>query len=189
MAVRSTQIPPTRILLVGMMGAGKSTVGHELAKLTGWRYLDNDELLERAVGESARKVLDTRGAASLRRAESAALAEGLREEPPVIASVAGGVVEDRADRDRIRNGGFVVWLRAPIEVLVARVGTGTDRPWLQPDPGAAMRMLYSQREPLYAEVASIVVDVEERTPAETAGVVLDQLASAVPFDRGGSTDR
>jgi shikimate kinase len=177
MAVISPNIPPVRVLLVGMMGAGKSTVGHELAKLTGWRYLDNDELLERAAGESARKVLDTEGAAALRRAESAALTEGLREEPPVVVSVAGGVVEDEGDRDRIRSGGFVVWLRAPIAVLTARVGTGTERPWLQPGPEAALRMLYSDREPLYAEVASIVVDVEDRTPAETAGVILDQLAS------------
>jgi shikimate kinase len=182
MAVMSREIPPVRVLLVGMMGAGKSTVGRELAKLTGWRYLDNDELLERAVGETARRVLDTNGAAALRRAESAALAEGLREEPPVIVSVAGGVVEDPADRDRIRGGGFVVWLRAPIAVLVARVGTGADRPWLQPDPEAALRRLYADREPLYAEVASIVVDVEDRTPAQTAGVVLDQLRSAVPLD-------
>jgi len=53
MAVMSREIPPVRVLLVGMMGAGKSTVGRELAKLTGWRYLDNDELLERAVGETA----------------------------------------------------------------------------------------------------------------------------------------
>ena len=182
MTVMSREIPPVRVLLVGMMGAGKSTVGSELAKLTGWRYLDNDELLERAVGESARRVLDIKGTAALRRAESAALAEGLREEPPVIVSVAGGVVEDPTDRHRIRSGGFVVWLRAPIAVLAARVGTGADRPWLQPDPEAALRMLYADREPLFGEVASIVVDVADRTPAETAGTVLDQLASAVPLD-------
>jgi shikimate kinase len=185
MAVMPMKIPPVRILLVGMMGAGKSTVGRELAKLTGWRYLDNDELLERAVGESARKVLDTKGVAALRQAESAALTEGLHEVPPVIVSVAGGVVEDRADRDRIRSDGFVVWLRAPIAVLAARVGTGADRPWLQPDPEAALRMLYSDREPLFAEVASVVVDVQGRTPAQTAVVVLDRLAHAAPPDRGG----
>jgi|SRR5262245_37730088 len=181
----SRDLSPVRLLLVGMMGAGKSTVGHELAKLTGWRYLDNDELLERAVGESARNVLDTKGAGALRRAESAALAEGLREQPPVIVSVAGGVVEAAADRDRICGGGFVVWLRAPIAVLTARVGTGADRPWLQPDPEEALRRLYADREPLYAGVASIVVDVEDRTSAETAGVILDQLVSAVPVDRDG----
>ena len=185
MAVRSQEIPPVRVLLVGMMGAGKSTVGRELAKLTGWRYLDNDELLERAVGESARKVLDTEGVAALRRAESAALAEGLREEPPVIISVAAGVVEDPTDRDRIRGGGFVVWLRAPIAALVARVGAGADRPWLQPDPETALRRLYAGREPLYAEVASLIVDVEDRTPAETANMILDGLAKfAVTVDRG-----
>jgi shikimate kinase len=175
MAVMSPEIPPVRILLVGMMGAGKSTVGHELAKLTGWRYLDNDELLQRAVGKSARTVLETEGAAALRTAETAALTEGLGEEPPVIVSVAGGVVEDGADRDRIRSGGFVVWLRAPMAALAARVGTGADRPWLPPHPEAALRRLYSDREPLYAGVASIVVDVEDRTPAETARVILDQL--------------
>ena len=178
------ELSPVRVLLVGMMGAGKSTVGHELAKLTGWRYLDNDELLGRAVGESARNVLDTKGADALRRAESAALSGGLREEPPILVSVAGGVVEDPTDRGRIRGGGFVVWLRAPIAVLTTRVGAGADRPWLQPDPEAALRRLYADREPLYAEIASMVVDVEDRTPAAIARVILEQLGSAVPVDRG-----
>jgi shikimate kinase len=195
MAVMSREIPPVRVLLVGMMGAGKSTVGRELAKLTGWRYLDNDELLERAVGETARRVLDTNGAAALRRAESAALAEGLREEPPVIVSVAGGVVEDPADRNRIRGGGFVVWLRAPIAVLVARVGTGADRPWLQPDPKAALRRLYARRDrrrgPRPAQVRP-----SARRPRGALGDGeqgdrrgrLDQRAEDVPGDAGEPAD-
>lgn len=176
-------IPAVRVLLVGMMGAGKSTVGRELSRLTRWPYLDNDELLERAVGMSARKVLETEGVEGLRRAESAALAEGLRERPPVIVSVAGGVVGDAADRDRIRSGGVVVWLRAPIDVYVARVGDSSDRPWLRGHPEAAMRRLYSGRAPLYAEVATLVVDVKDRTPSETAALIVDRLAARSAHDR------
>lgn len=182
-AIPQGDIPAVRVLLVGMMGAGKSTVGGQLSRLTGWPYLDNDELLERAVGMSARKVLETEGVEVLRGAESAALAEGLRERPPVIVGVAGGVVDDAADRERIRSGGVVVWLRAPIDVCVARVGEGSDRPWLQGNPEAAMRRLYAGRAPLYAEVASLVVDVKDRLPSEIAALIIDRLAARSGHDR------
>ena len=110
---------PTRILLVGMMGSGKSSVGRELAKRTGWPFLDNDELLERATGRTARQLAEG-GEAALRAAEAAALREGLAVKPPAIIGVAGGAVLDPRDRKRIREGGFVVWLRAPADVLAAR---------------------------------------------------------------------
>jgi shikimate kinase len=182
-AISAGDLPAMRVLLVGMMGAGKSTVGRELSRLTQWRYVDNDELLERAVGVSAREVLETEGVEALRRAESAALAEGLRERPPVIVGVAGGVIEEAADRHRIRSGGVVVWLRAPIDVLVARVRKSSDRPWLRGDPEAAMRRLYAGRAPLYTEVASLVVDVDDRTPSQTAALIVDRLAAHSGQDR------
>jgi shikimate kinase len=159
-----------RVLLIGMMGAGKTTVGHALSARLGWPYLDNDELLARAVGKDTRRVQEQDGQAALRRAESLALTVGLSVEAPVIAAVAGGVVTDAADRDRLRRGGFVVWLRADIETLVARV-RGTDRPWLGGSPETAMRELYAGRAPLYEEVASLIIDVAGSTPEATAETI------------------
>ena len=152
-----------RVLLVGMMGAGKTTVGHALGALLGWPYFDNDELLLRAVGKDTRRVQEEDGELALRRAESAALDVALTEGGPLVAGVAGGVVLDPLDAQRLRSGGFVVWLRAELTTLARRVA-GTDRPWLAGDPLHSLQQLYAGREGLYESVASLVVDVDVAPP-------------------------
>lgn len=173
-----------RVLLVGMMAAGKSTVGRLLGEDLGWPYYDNDELLRRAVGVDTRTVLERDGEAALRRAESAALTVALTESGPLVAGVAGGVVEDPLDRDRLRAGGFVVWLRATIDTL-ARRARGTDRPWLGSDPRAALTALYAGRAHLYMSVATYIVDVDELPPAVVADRILGALTDAAADPRGG----
>ena len=152
-----------RVLLVGMMGAGKTTVGHALGALLGWPYFDNDELLLRAVGKDTRRVQEEDGELALRRAESAALDVALTEGGPLVAGVAGGVVLDPLDAQRLRSGGLVVWLRAELTTLARRVA-GTDRPWLAGDPLHALQQLYAGREGLYESVASLIVDVDVAPP-------------------------
>ena len=177
-----------RILLVGMMGAGKTTVGHALEATLGWRYLDNDELLRRATGLDTRLVQERFGEAALRRAESAALTMALTEPGPLVAGVAGGIVLEPLDRERLRSGGFVVWLRATIATLVERV-RGTDRPWLRDDPKGALTSLYAGRADLYASVADFVVDGDELP----SSVVAERIAAALiatrwpPSSPSGST--
>ena len=154
--------PGPRIFLIGMMGAGKSTVGTALSARTGWPYYDNDELVVRATGKPAPDLLDDSGVAALRRAESLALHEALTLDSPLIAGIAGGVVDDTDDRERLRESdAIIVWLRARMETLIARVGDGAGRPWLQPDPAEAMRRLYEGRAQRYAAIASLTVDVDE----------------------------
>jgi shikimate kinase len=172
--VRETS-PPDRVLLVGMMGAGKTTVGHALSRLLGWPYFDNDELVARAVGKDTRRVLQEDGELALRRAESAALDVALTEGGPLIAGVAGGVVTDPLDLARLRSGPFVVWLRADIATLAKRVA-GTDRPWLGATPAAAMSRLYAGREALYAAAADLVIDEGETTPGLTARLIVMEMA-------------
>jgi shikimate kinase len=152
-----------RILLVGMMGAGKTTVGNALSALIGWPYFDNDELLVRAVGKATRRVQEEDGERALRRAESAALDVALSDGGPLIAGVAGGIVLDPLDLQRLRSGGLVVWLRAELSTLARRVA-GTDRPWLGADPLRALQALYAGREDLYASVASVILDVDTLPP-------------------------
>jgi shikimate kinase len=160
-----------RILLIGMMGAGKTTVGHALSTLLGWPYYDNDQLLLRAVGKDTRSVQEHDGIGALRRAESAALGVALDAAGPLIAGVAGGVVTQPLDLDRLtRSGAFVVWLRVGINVLAARVA-GTERPWLAANPERAMRTLYGGREALYAGAATYVV--------ENQGTTVDLLARQI----------
>jgi shikimate kinase len=170
-----------RVLLVGMMGAGKTTVGRALSARTGWPYLDNDELVVRATGRASPAVL-VEGVAALRAAESAALDAALASPPPVIAAVAGGVVDDPADRARLRDGGFVVWLRASAATLARRVAAGPDRPWLAggTDPTGALASLGRGREEHYAEVAGLVVEVDRLTVAEVVDRILAALSPPEP---------
>jgi shikimate kinase len=168
---------PDRVLLVGMMGAGKTTIGHALSSVLGWRYYDNDELLARAVGKDTRRVEEEDGVQALRRAESAALDVALSLGGPLIAGVAGGIVTDPLDLVRLHDGGFVVWLRVDLATLATRVA-GTDRPWIGSSPAAAMSRLYAGREPLYRAAATLVVDEDQTTPELIALAIADRLATA-----------
>lgn len=165
----------SRVLLLGLMGAGKTVVGQTLAALTGWTYHDNDALLQQAVGMTAPDLLDQGGEPALRKAESDALSWVLSAEPPLVAGVAAGVVLDPTDRARLAEARHVVWLRAPIPVLAQRVGSGEGRSWLADDPEAALRRLAEVREPFFAEVADQIVDVDGPTPAQIAETILAAL--------------
>lgn len=165
-----------RVLLLGMMGAGKTTVGQGVSAATGWPYRDNDELVTAAVGVDAPTLLARDGVDALRDAESAALRLAAEDPGPLVAGVAGGVVERPDDLDLLRRtDALVVYLHAPLEVLVERVGDGAGRPFLQPDPEAALRRLLAGREPIYREIADLVVDTSQAEPTDHVRSVLTAL--------------
>ena len=166
---------PCRVLLIGMMGSGKSTVGRLLADATGWPDVDNDELVLRTHGASPRRLLAERGEAAMRRAESDALAAGLALPPPVIVGVAAGVILDESDRRALQDGGIVVWLRATPDELAERAAGAEHRPWLDGDAGAWMAATVAEREPLYASVADHVVDTDASAPAQTVAGLIEWL--------------
>ena len=167
--------PQLRVVLIGMMAAGKSSVGRALAARTGWRYLDNDELVRRATGRTTPEVLAATDEPTLRRVEAAALDEALSAEPPLVACAAAGVVIDPEARQRLSDAAFVVYLRAPLDVLVERAASGGARPWLGDDPASAYARLYEGRDPLYHEVADLVLDQTDVTPDELAGRIVAAL--------------
>jgi shikimate kinase len=159
------------LLLVGMMGAGKTTVGRLVAAALGRPYRDSDAMVQEATGHSVPELFATRGEATFRAAESDALRVAV-EPPPAVISVAGGAVLDPANRALLAKSGTVVWLRAEPQTLASRLGDGVGRPLLAPDPPRALADLDSVRRPLYAEVADVVVDVDELEPAQVAEAVL-----------------
>jgi shikimate kinase len=168
------------VLLVGMMGSGKTSVGREISARTGWPYRDNDEAVEAVTGLPTRQLHEQRGTEALREAESRVLHEALTAEPPFIAGIAGGVVEADSDVQALRDAdAFVVYLHTPVDELVRRVGSSQHRPFLQPDPEGALRALYAGREPRYREVADLVVDTSQGDAADHAGQVVRALADGV----------
>lgn len=164
-----------RVLLIGMMGTGKSTVGHALVARTGWAYVDNDAELERVAGEPTLAVFDSEGPDALHALEVRVLMATLQRPPPLVAGAAASVVLSGVARTLLKENAYVVWLRARIETLAKRVGEGEGRAWLKPDPESALRELYEGRAPLYEEVADLIVDVDDISPDE----VVDRILSAL----------
>jgi len=174
--------PVPRILLVGMMGAGKTTVGRALGQRFGWPYLDSDEEIRRRTGRTVPQLFAEQGEAAFRAEEAAVLAEACASTHPVIVSVAGGAVLDPRNRQLLAASGLVVWLRASLATLSQRVGDGRTRPLLGDDPAAALGRLYPVRARLYEELAAVVVDVDDM-PTER---VVDQVARAASANQAGS---
>jgi len=163
---------PDRLLLVGMMGAGKTTVGERCAARLGWRYLDSDAQVMAETGRTVPEIFAEDGEAAFRAEESRVLAEAVTGPERVVVSVAGGAVLAEANRQLLRRSGTVVWLRADPAVLAARVGAGEGRPLLGDDPGAALAALDVVRRPLYGSVADAAVDVDALAPDDVVDRVL-----------------
>ncbi|MDQ3689745.1 MAG: hypothetical protein M3406_06885 [Chloroflexota bacterium] len=166
---------PCRVLLVGMMGSGKSTIGRLLAAATGWPYVDNDELVRRSHGASARQIVEDHGEARMREAEAGALALGVAIAAPAVVGVAAGTILDPSDRERLRLGGVVVWLRADAAALESRAIGAEHRPWLDAGGGSWIRDAIAERDPLYATVADMVIDTAAGDADASAAEILDRL--------------
>jgi shikimate kinase len=164
-----------RVLLIGMMGAGKSTTGRLLAQRLGWPYLDSDEQVEANTGKPVPQILRESGEPAFRAEERRALEDATTSDGPAVVGVAGGAVLDADNRARIRSAGPVVWLRAEVATLAGRVGSAEDRPLLGSDPAAAMARLYLERRPLYEDLADVVVDVDGLSPVE----IVDRIEAAL----------
>ncbi len=153
------------IALVGLMGAGKSTLGKRLAKKLGRPFCDLDEVIVARAGKPIPAIFAEDGEAAFREMEAQALAEALANPKPLVIATGGGVVERADNRARLRKQAFVVWLDAPPEVLAARIAGDRNRPLLAgEDPFARMRMLDRRRRAWYAEVADLRVSTEDFPP-------------------------
>ena len=153
-----------RLLLVGMMGAGKTTVARLAARRLRWAYVDTDGEITRSTGATVPELFARHGEGRFREEEARALDAVLGRPGPLVVSVGGGAVLDPANRRRLREAGTVVWLRARPATLLARVHDGAGRPLLAGDSpedrALTLERLEAERRPLYAEVAHEVVDVD-----------------------------
>lgn len=161
------------IVLIGLMGAGKSSVGRALAKTLGRPLFDSDELVEAQTGRTVRDIWRAQGEAAFRELETEALVAALDSPVPSVIAAAGGVVLSPFNRAALQESdAHVVWLLATVDVLVQRVENGVHRPLLDDDPEATLRAMFAAREPLYREVADAVVSVDHRSVHEVAQAVM-----------------
>ena len=168
-------ISERKVLLIGMMGAGKTTTGRLLSDRLGWPYLDSDDEIERQTGRTVPQIWKEDGEPAFRAEESRVLAEACDRPGPAVISVAGGAVLDIENRALIRRSGLTVWLRAEVNTLAHRVGTGAGRPLLEGGPAAALTRLSAERAPVYAELADLVFDVDRMSPTQVATGIIDVL--------------
>jgi shikimate kinase len=161
------------LVLVGMMGAGKSSVGRVLARRLDRELLDSDEMIEQRTGRTVREIWRDDGEPAFRALEADALTDALDADRPSIIAAAGGVVLSERNRELLKGpSAHVVWLLADVELLLERVRNGMHRPLLDDDPEGTLRRMHAERSDLYQEVADAIVSVDHRTINDVAGAVM-----------------
>ena len=177
------------IVLVGMMGAGKSTIGRRLSARLGLPFLDADAEIEAAAGMSIPDIFESRGEAEFRNGEIRVIARLLDNGPAVIATGGGAVIRQET-RDRIREKAVSIWLKVDTDVIMRRVKRRADRPLLQTaDPEATVERLIREREPIYGQ-ADVTVwsrDVpHEKIVDECIGALYEKLCAGRAIQSGDS---
>jgi len=184
MAAMSAHPNPTgrSVVLVGLMGAGKSSIGRRLATRLGLPFRDADTEIETAAGMTIAEIFERLGEPAFRDGERRVIAR-LLAGPPIVLATGGGAFMDPATRAAIRERGVTVWLKADIATLVRRVSGRNDRPLLkQGEPADVLARLMAERHPRYAE-ADITVDSSDEPPDVTTGRVLASLDGWQPGQR------
>jgi shikimate kinase len=174
-STRPQEFSRGNIILVGLMGAGKTSVGKVLAKLLGKEFVDSDHEIERATGVRIPVIFEIEGEAGFRAREHKMLAE-LVARDNVLLATGGGAVLLADNRELLRNGGTVIYLRAPVKSLLRRTQRDRTRPLLQvADPAAKLNELYVQRDPLYRDVAHYIVDTGNQSVRTLAAQIQARL--------------
>ncbi|MCU1426935.1 MAG: shikimate kinase [Actinomycetia bacterium] len=162
------------LVLVGLMGAGKTTVGNRSAQQLDRAFVDTDDIVEALAGMRVAELFAIAGGeAKFRDFEHQAVADACASPAPLVISTGGGAVVDAENRNRLAAAGFVVWLRAPVDVLATRLADDSDRPLLAGDAPASLSRLLALREHIYEAVADVAIDTQERSVDDVVTAVVD----------------
>jgi len=156
------------LILIGPMGAGKSTIGRQVSSLLHYEFVDSDYEIEKRSGADIPWIFDVEGEAGFRKRESAMIEE-LTQLSHVVLATGGGAVMAEQNRRVIEAGGVVVYLRATVEQQLARTARDQNRPLLQTDdPRGVLTELMATRDPLYSEIADYVVETDQGSVKDVA---------------------
>lgn len=176
----TADLKKTNLYLVGMMGAGKTTVGRKLANRLGYRFLDTDALIEQTAGKPITELFAQSGEAAFRALETQVLAQ-VSAHTCLVVATGGGIVTQPMNWSYLRHG-IVIWLDVPIPVLVSRLSGDTARPLLKGvDATAKLEMLLAERSDRYAQ-ADIRIAYEGKSVGKTCDRILSALQQSIRPD-------
>lgn len=174
---------PKRVVLVGPMGAGKSTIGRLLAKELGYRFLDSDRIIEERCGANIPWIFDVEGEDGFRQRETAMLDE-LSGETGTVLATGGGAVMRAENHGLLKKNAVVVYLKTSIDQQVERTRKDRNRPLLQnDDPEGVLRRLFAIRDPLYTELADIVMFTDRKSPRLVVRQLVNRINPKTPRHR------
>lgn len=166
---------PGNVFLIGPMGAGKSAVGRQLAKMLHLDFVDSDEEIEARTGVDIAFIFEKEGEEGFRRREAKIIDE-LSQRQGVVLATGGGAVTDPDSRSRLGARGYVVYLRTSVDQQLERTNRGRERPLLENrDKSEVLEQLTEERDPLYREIADLVVDTDGRRVRTVAREIHDAL--------------
>jgi shikimate kinase len=167
---------PKNIFLIGPMGAGKSAVGRYLARTLHLPFFDSDDEIESRTGVDIPFIFEKEGEAGFRKRETIVV-DDLSKMDGVILATGGGAVIDVDSRSRLGGRGFVVYLYTTVDQQVLRTQKGRERPLLEKDdPRATLEELLKVRDPMYREIADIIVETDGRKVKSVADEIIEQVS-------------
>lgn len=167
---------PVNLFLVGLMGAGKTTIGRQLARRLKLTFIDSDHEIESRTGANIPWIFDIEGEKGFRKRERDVIDE-LTQQHGVVLATGGGAVLDKRNRNHLSERGIVVYLHTSIEQLVKRTAKDRNRPLLQTgNPRNRLEELLTERDPLYREIADIVIETDNRNVLATVKAILGSIS-------------
>jgi shikimate kinase len=168
---------PDNLFLIGPMGAGKTTIGRELAKLLKLEFLDSDREIERRTGATIPLIFELEGEAGFRARESIVI-DDLSQRQNITLATGGGAILDSGNRTKLAARGRVVYLHASLDQLLRRTAHDHQRPLLQTeDPRRRLQEIIQVRDPLYREIADFIIETDGRTVRSVVHEIIHQLGS------------
>jgi len=163
---------PNRIFLIGPMGVGKTTIGHQLAQSLDKSFCDSDKIIEQRTGANIPLIFELEGEDGFRKRETAALDE-LTHEDNIVLATGGGAVLRQENRDFLKKRGYIIYLKAELEQLMHRTAKDRNRPLLQTeDPRAKLAEILAQRTPIYESLADLIIDTGKQNTQATVKKIL-----------------